>query len=109
MEYKYESTVPGSIGFIDENTEIYVIKENTFARIFSPHFFLYNHQTKEILKFRFKDLNTCPTEVLTFLDTIRSYSLDRTQYALSRTYYIDLIAEWEIVNKQYLYRKFLWI
>lgn len=109
MDYKFESAFPGGIGFVNEDAEIYVRKENLFARNFCPHFFLYNHATGEIQKVRFTQLDSCNEEVLIFLNTIRTYSLDRTRHALSRTYYIDLITEWEIVNKQPMKRKFLWI
>ena len=98
----YENSFPGSIGFINDETEIFVIKENILNQIFNPHFYLYNHRNKEITKIRFGDIENIESnsELISFLNKTREYSLDRDRYAFSRTYYDDLISEWEIFNRK---------
>lgn len=106
---KYENRFPGSVGFVNDSTEIFVARENLFNRLFCPHFHLYDHESGEIQIFRFDQLDKCSTETLNFLGTIRAYSLNTEQCILPRTYYIDLVTEWETLNKSYMRRKFLWI
>ena len=111
MEYKYENKFHGSIGFINDDVEIFVIKENIFNRIFNPHFYLYNHKTDTFERIKFKDIETIDNnkDLVEFLNTVREYSLNREMYILSRTYYIDLITEWEINNNKKLTRRFILI
>lgn len=106
---KYENRFPGSVGFINDSTEIFAVRENLFNKLFRPHFHLYDHENGEIQTFRFDQLDKCSTEVLNFLGTTRAYSLNKERCMLPRTYYIDLVTEWEILNGCYMRRKFLWI
>lgn len=103
----YENRFPGSIGFVTESTEIFVEKENLYNRLNRPHFYLYNHETDEIQQFRFDEIERCDPHLLDFLNTVRYYSTDSSRWPLIRTYYDDLISEWEIVNKCYFRRKFM--
>lgn len=107
--HKYENKFPSGIGFVNETVEVFVVRENLFSKLFRPHFHLYNHATEEIRSVRFDQLDSCSQEVLTFLGTTRAYSLDRKRFLLPRTYYEDLVAEWEIINKWRIARRFLWI
>lgn len=104
---RYENRYPGSIGFINPTTEIFVIREPFFYRRFRPRFFLYNHQSNCITRYFFLEIDKCPMEVLNFLNTVRFYSIDSKSPALYRTYYDDLISEWEVVNKCLFQRKFM--
>ena len=103
----YESLFPGSIGFINSDTEIFVTRENFIHRLFCPHFFLYNHKTNTTQAFLFKEIDKCDQYLLDFLNTIRYYSLDSNCWPLIRTYYDDLISEWEINNKRHFPRKYM--
>ena len=102
-----ENRYPGSIGFFDPDTEVFAVREGLFARVFRPHFFTYNHLTGEIQKYRFDELSKCGSSLLEFLNTVRYYSTDRERWPLNRTYYDDLVGEWEVVNKCYMRRKFM--
>lgn len=97
--HKHEEKFPGSIGFINDDVEIFVVRESLFSQLFCPHFHLYNHETQEIQSFRFNQLVNCSLEVRSFLGTTRAYSQDKEKYLLPRTYYVDLVTEWEIVMK----------
>lgn len=104
---KYENKRPSSIGFVNPTTEIFVSKENLFCRLFQPHYYLYDHETDVTKAFAFSDIDSYEPQVLNFFNTVRAYSLDRDSYPLIRTYYEDLIVEWEIVNKCLMKRKFI--
>lgn len=104
---KHDNIFPGSIGFVNENCEIFVVKENLVARLFCPHFYLYDHQSREIQMFRFNSIDQCSAEILDFLNTVRYYSTDSSFWPLYRTYYDDLISEWEVVNNCRFRRKFM--
>lgn len=111
MKYKHENRFSGSIGFINDDVEIFVVKENLFNRILNPHFYLYNHDTEKIEKYEFKDIDGIGKnkELTDFLNTVREYSLDREMHTFSRTYYVDLITEWEIHNNRRMSRRFILI
>lgn len=104
---KYENNYPGSIGFVNQTTEIFVAKESIFCRLFCPHFHLYNHETHRVTSFLFSEIDNCEQQVLDFLNTVRIYSVENNKHSLIRTYYEALIAEWEIVNKCYFKRRFM--
>ena len=104
---KYENRYPGSVGFFDPDTEIFVIKESILPKLFNPHFYTYNHRSKEIQKYCFKQIEQCPPQLLEFLNTIRNYSTNREHWPLNRNYYDDLVCEWETVNKCYIHRRFV--
>ncbi len=103
----YENHFPGSIGFITPDTEIFVVRENFIHRLFFPRFFLYNHKTNTTQAFLFKEIDKGDQCLLDFLNTVRDYSLDRERWPLIRTYYDDLISEWEINNKRCFPRKYM--
>lgn len=104
---KYENKHPSSIGFVNPTTEIFVVKENLFFRLFRPHYYLYDHKTGVTKAFVFSDIDSYEPQVLNFFNTVRAYSLDRDRYPLIRTYYEDLIVEWETANKCLMRRKFI--
>ena len=103
----YENRFPGSIGFIDANTEVFVVREKLMHRLFRPHFFLYNHKTSSIQSLLFAEIDKCDQSLLNFLNTVRYYSLDNNCWPLIRTYYDDLISEWEVCNKRFFPRKYM--
>lgn len=103
----YENAFPGGIGFVNVTTEIFVIKENPFYRWFCPHFYLYNHKTNQVQRYCFNAPDNWTKDTINFLNTIRPYSLNTERYILMRTYYEDLIAEWEINNKMRIRRRFI--
>lgn len=104
---KHDNRFPGSIGFVNEDSELFVVKENLLARLFCPHFYLYDHRSREVQTFKFLEIGKCSAEVLDFLNTVRYYSTDSSLWPLYRTYYDDLISEWEIVNKCRFRRRFM--
>lgn len=104
---RFENKYPSSIGFINPTTEIFVVKEKLICRLFSPHFHLYDHETGKVKSFLFSDIDSYEPQILNFFNTVREYSLDRERYPLIRTYYDDIIVEWEIANKCLMKRKFI--
>ena len=104
---RFENKYPSSIGFINPTTEIFVVKEKLICRLFGPHFYLYDHETGKVKSFLFSDIDSYEPQILDFFNTVREYSLDRERYPLIRTYYDDLIVEWEIANKCLMKRKFI--